>query len=91
MRKSHCDINTKPKERQGIDYKCVLVAQSCLILGSSGSSVRGILQAKILEWVAFPSPGDLPDSQIEHWSLALQTDSLPCETPGKPIDYKRTL
>ena len=28
-----------------------------------GSSVHGILQARILEWVApFPSPGDLPDS-----------------------------
>ena len=25
----------------------------------SGSSVHGILQARILEWVAIPSPGDL--------------------------------
>ena len=25
-----------------------------------GSSVRGILQARILEWVAMPPPGDLP-------------------------------
>ena len=24
-------------------------------------TVHGILQAKILEWVAFPSPGDLPN------------------------------
>ena len=30
-----------------------------------GSSVHGILQARIQEWVAFPSPGDLPDSGIE--------------------------
>ena len=28
---------------------------------ASGSSVHGILQAKILEWVAMPSSGDLPD------------------------------
>ena len=27
----------------------------------SGSSVYGILQAGILEWVAIPSPRDLPD------------------------------
>ena len=27
-----------------------------------GSFVRGILQARILEWVSFPFPGDLPDS-----------------------------
>ena len=39
--------------------KLVLVAQSCLTLcdpmnWGSGSSVHGILQARILEWVAFP-------------------------------------
>ena len=39
---------------------CVLVAQSCLTLcdpmdwGSLGSSVHGILQARILEWIAMP-------------------------------------
>ena len=33
---------------------------------------------------AFPSPGDLPDPGIEHWSPALQVDSLPSELPGKP-------
>ena len=27
----------------------------------AGSYVHGILQARILEWVAVPSPGDLPD------------------------------
>ena len=40
---------------------CVLVAQSCLTLCDSmdcsppGSSVHGILQTRILEWVAMPS------------------------------------
>ena len=34
-----------------------------------GSSVQGILQARILEWVAMPSPGDLPDPGIKHMSL----------------------
>ena len=32
----------------------------------SGSSVRGILQTRILEWVASPPPGNLPDPGIEH-------------------------
>ena len=32
----------------------------------------------------FPSPGDLPNPGIEPRSLALQTDSLPPEPPGKP-------
>ena len=39
---------------------------------------------KILEWVAYPSPGDLPNPGIELGSPALQVDSLPAELPGKP-------
>ena len=36
-----------------------------------GSPVHGILQARILEWVATPFPGDLPDPGIEPQSPAL--------------------
>ena len=46
--------------------------------------VHGILQARILEWVAIPSPGDLPNPGIKPRSPALQVDSLPAEPPGKP-------
>ena len=38
-----------------------------------------ILQARILEWVAMPSPGDLPDPGIEPGCPVLQADSLPSE------------
>ena len=34
-----------------------------------GSSVHGILQARILEWVACPPAGDLPNPGIEPTSL----------------------
>ena len=50
---------------------CVLVTLSCLTIfdrtDSSllGSSIHGILQARILEWAALLSPGDLPDPGIE--------------------------
>ena len=44
-----------------------------------GSSVHEISQARILEWVGIPSPGDLPDPGIEPSSHALQADSLPSE------------
>ena len=53
----------------------VLVAQSCLTLcnpmdfSPPGSSVHGIIQARILEWVAMPSSRDLPDPGIELVSL----------------------
>ena len=67
-----------------------LVVQSCLTLcdpmdcSPPGSSVHGILQARTLEWVACPPPGDLPDPGIKPRSSALQADSLPAEPPGKP-------
>ena len=70
----------------------VLVAQSCSTLCNPmdyslpGSSVRRILQARILEWVAMPSIRDLPDSGIEPMSFmspALKADSLPSQPPGK--------
>ena len=32
----------------------------------------------------FPSPGDLPNPGLEPRSSALQEESLPAETPGKP-------
>ena len=56
----------------------VKVAQRCLTLCHPvDSTVRGILQARILECVAIPSPGDLPNTRIKLRSPALQADSLP--------------
>ena len=52
-----------------------------------GSSVHGIFQARILEWVAISFSRDFPDPGIEPRSPALQADSLPSEPPGKPQYY----
>ena len=49
-----------------------------------GSSVHGVFQARIREWVAIPFSGDLPDPGIEPRSLALQADALLSEPPGAP-------
>ena len=48
-----------------------------------GLQSMGILQARILEWVAMTPPGDLPNPGIEPRSPALQVDSLPAELSGK--------
>ena len=70
---------------------CVLAAHSCLTLcnpmdcSPPDSSVYGILQARILGGVPFPSEGDLPNPGIKPRSPALQADSLPSEPPGKPL------
>ena len=73
---------------------CVLSCLLCLTLCNPvdwslpGSSVHGILQARILEWVVIPSsrgsprPGDGKPSLLSllHW----QVGSLPLASPGKP-------
>ena len=46
---------------------------------------HGILWAKILEWAAFPFPGDLPNPGIEARSPIFQVDSLPAEPQRKPL------
>ena len=67
---------------------CVMSLPSCLTLcdpmehSPPDSSVHGILQTRIVEWVAIPSPGDLPDPGIELRSPALQADCLPLESPS---------
>ena len=49
-----------------------------------GSSVHEILQARIVEWVAIPSPWDLPDPGSKPGFLALQADSLCLSHQGNP-------
>ena len=62
----------------------VLAAQSCPTLCNPmdcslpGSSVHGILQARIFQWVYMPSPEDLPNPGIDP-----DPDSLLYEPPGK--------
>ena len=55
-----------------------------LVYSPSGFSDHGILQAKILEWVLFPSPGDLPIPGIKSRFPALQADSSLTEPPREP-------
>ena len=51
-----------------------------------GSSLHGILQARILEWLPFPSPGGLPDAGIEPRSPVFQADALTSE-PGRESEF----
>ena len=54
-----------------------------------GSSVHEILQARLLEWVPSPSPGDLPHPGIKPTSLAspaLAGRFFTTEPPENPDD-----
>ena len=48
-----------------------------------GSSVHGILQARLLEWVAMPSPGD--QTQVS----CIAAESLPLSHQGSPCNLFR--
>ena len=68
----------------------VLVTQLCLTLcdimdcSPPSSSVHGISQARIRQWVAISCSRRSSQLRIEPESPAWQADSLPSESPGKP-------
>ena len=60
--------------------------------GLPGSSVCGISQARVLDWVPCPPPGDPSEPGIEPASLgspALADRFLPLAPPGKPMPISR--
>ena len=60
------------------------VCESCLLTSNSlGPHGLCILQARILEWVAFLFSEGLPNPGSELRSPMLQADSLPAEPRGK--------
>ena len=70
----------------GIKVK-MKVAQSCLTLcDPMDDTVHGILQARILEWVAVSFSRGSSQPGIEPRSPSLPVDSLPAEPQGKPTN-----
>ena len=66
-----------------------VVSQSCLTrdpmdYSPPSFSVHGILQARILEWVAISFSRDRPNPGMKPGSPALQADALLSGPPGKP-------
>ena len=63
----------------------VKIPQSCLTLcNSMDYTVHGILQVRILEWVAFPFSRVSSQPRDRTRSPTMQADSLPVEPQGKP-------
>ena len=62
----------------------VKVVQLCLTLCNPMDTAHGILQARILESVAFPFSRVSSQPRLRPRSPALQADSLPAEPQGKP-------
>ena len=80
------------KKIKGKDFVVVLVAKSCPTLwdpmdcSPPGSSVYGIFQARILEWVAFSSSKGSFLPRYQTWVSCIGRGFFTTEPPGKPED-----
>ena len=74
------DIYRKRKGKVSQSYPTLCNPMDCNL---PGSSVHGILQARILEWVAIPFSRGSSNPGIKPRSSALQMYSLLSEPPGK--------
>ena len=68
-------------------FSCWIVSDSCYPMDCSppGSSVHGILQAKILEWVANSFSRGSPQASDQTRASWVAGRSLPSEPLGKPL------
>ena len=75
---------TEDKKKNPLESACLLMHVQLLshvrlfvtLVDPPGSSVRGLFQTRILEWVAIFSSRGSPDPGIEATSPALKADSL---------------
>ena len=71
---------------------CAKLLESCLTLCNPMDCslpvflVHGILQARILEWVAMPS--SRRSSQPRDWTMSLMSSALAEGPPGKPVSIR---
>ena len=76
---THTQSQGEPSRKVKVKF-----SQSCLTLcNPMDYTIHGILQTRLLDWVAFPF-SDLLNPGIEPRSPTLQADSLPAKPQGKP-------
>ena len=73
-----------------------IAKQACFLQAAQSSptlcdpidyTLHGILQARILEWVAFPVSRDSSQPRDRTQVSRIQADSLPAESQGKPASF----
>ena len=72
-------------ETSGFQSEVKVTGSHLTLCNLMDCTVPGILQARILEWVAMPSSRGSSVPGIEPRSPALQAETLLSEPPGKPI------
>ena len=98
---THNFFSRKEKGKKILSYECIIpsvssVTHLCPTLlrfhgcSPARSSVHGILQARILEWVAIPFSRGSFQPRTEPRYPALKADSLPFELPGNLNTFQAT-
>ena len=80
-----CPLSTRPYQKH--QWALSLLSDSRLVASLCNPmdcAVCGFSQAGILEWVAIPPAGGLPNTEIQPRSPTLQANSFPAEPPGVP-------
>ena len=72
-------------ESESVNHSAVSDSATSWIVAHQAPLSMGFSRQEYWSELPFPSPGDLPDPGIKLGSPALQVDSLPSESPGKPI------
>ena len=70
---------------------CVLLFATPWIVAHQAPPCMGFSRQEYWSGVPFPSPGYLPDLEIEPRSPTLQADDLRSESPGKPRNDKKSI
>ena len=92
-----CGNNEKILKYNTVHVPCCAYTQLCPTLCDSmecsppGSSVHGILQARILGWCAMPFSRGSPQLRHRTQVSCIQADSLPSEPPGNSYAQKRLI
>ena len=76
MRCGQFKCSNTPEKRKCQLLSCVRLCNP-MAYNPPGFSVHGILQARVLEWVGFHSPGNLSNPGMEPGSPVLQVDMYP--------------
>ena len=64
-------------------FSCVQLFVPLWTVALQAPLSMGFSRQQYLNWLSFPTPGDLPNPGIELASPALQANSLPTEPPRK--------
>ena len=79
-----------PDESESISHSVMSDSETLWTVACQAPLSMGFSRQEYWSGLPFPPPGDLPNPGVKPMSPALQANSLPYESPGKPpLNFKR--